>query len=205
MRLFIILEDRAQWSRAGRAAQRLSEFLSVWRRGNRALCAPLVSVEQYLHTSYRPDCDYIDGVVVERNLGQYDHSKLQNLVLLALSLREAEWGVVALPELRLRVRERKYRVPDVMVLPAGERHPPVIEKAPLLCIEIVSPDDRLNDLTERAQDYVILGVPETWILDPETRKAYVYSTNGLHEVGPNTVMRCGKIELDLVGLFARMD
>jgi TolB protein len=42
MRLFIILEDRAQRSRAGRAAQRLSEFLSVWRRGNRALCALLL-------------------------------------------------------------------------------------------------------------------------------------------------------------------
>ena len=28
-----------------------------------------VSVEEYLHTSYRPDCDYVDGEVQERNLG----------------------------------------------------------------------------------------------------------------------------------------
>ena len=27
----------------------------------------LVSVEEYLATSYRPDCDYVDGKVVERN------------------------------------------------------------------------------------------------------------------------------------------
>jgi hypothetical protein len=28
-----------------------------------------VSVEEYLHTSYQPDCDYVDGEVLERNLG----------------------------------------------------------------------------------------------------------------------------------------
>lgn len=27
-----------------------------------------ISVEEYLHTVYRPDCDYVDGVVEERNL-----------------------------------------------------------------------------------------------------------------------------------------
>jgi hypothetical protein len=37
----------------------------------------LVSVHEYLSTSYRPDCDYVDGVVLERNLGETDHSLLQ--------------------------------------------------------------------------------------------------------------------------------
>ena len=36
----------------------------------------LVSVREYLSTSYRPDCDYIDGVVLERNVGEKDHSRL---------------------------------------------------------------------------------------------------------------------------------
>ena len=39
--------------------------------------ATLVSVDEYLATSYRPDCDFVDGVVIERNLGTKDHSKLQ--------------------------------------------------------------------------------------------------------------------------------
>ncbi len=38
----------------------------------------LISVEEYLATSYRPDCDYVDGEVVERNLGEWDHSRLQS-------------------------------------------------------------------------------------------------------------------------------
>ena len=36
-----------------------------------------ISVEEYLHTVYRPDCDYVDGVVEERNLGERDHSWIQ--------------------------------------------------------------------------------------------------------------------------------
>ncbi len=37
----------------------------------------LISVEEYLKTSYSPDCDYVDGVVEERNLGERDHSWIQ--------------------------------------------------------------------------------------------------------------------------------
>ena len=29
-----------------------------------------VSVEEYLKTVYEPDCEYVDGVVEERNLGE---------------------------------------------------------------------------------------------------------------------------------------
>ena len=166
----------------------------------------LVSEAEYLRTTYRPDCDYVDGVVLERNLGQFDHSTLQMLVLLALQAHAAEWNVLVRPELRLKIRPRKYRIPDVMVLPAGTKHPPVIEEPPLLCVEIVSPDDRLKQLTERAQDYTSLGVPETWILDPETRKAYVYSEAGLHELMPGvSVLRSGGLELDIAKLFAGLD
>ena len=37
----------------------------------------LVPVEEYLGTSYRPDCDYVDGRIEERNFGEYEHSKIQ--------------------------------------------------------------------------------------------------------------------------------
>ena len=34
----------------------------------------MVSVDEYLHTAYHPDCDYVDGVVEDRNVGEKDHS-----------------------------------------------------------------------------------------------------------------------------------
>jgi hypothetical protein len=39
--------------------------------------AQQISVQEYLKTVYRPDCDYVDGVVEERNLGERDHSWIQ--------------------------------------------------------------------------------------------------------------------------------
>ena len=40
----------------------------------------LVSVEEYLNSDYQPDCDYVDGVLEERNLGEYNHGRLQMLI-----------------------------------------------------------------------------------------------------------------------------
>ena len=163
----------------------------------------LVAENEYLHTSYRPDCDYVDGFVLERNLGQHDHSRLQFLILLALGAHEREWQIYVLPEQRLKIRQRKYRVPDVMVLPACASHTPVIEEAPLLCIEIVSPNDRLADLVIRAGDYLTLGVPVTWIVDPETKRRFIYSEQGVVE-SSDAVLRHDRIELPIAELLAQL-
>ena len=39
-----------------------------------------VSVEEYLSTSYSPDREYIDGLLLEGNWGETDHSRFQGLV-----------------------------------------------------------------------------------------------------------------------------
>ncbi len=39
-----------------------------------------IPVEEYLHTSYRPDVDYVDGELQERNLGEQYHSVVQATV-----------------------------------------------------------------------------------------------------------------------------
>ena len=44
----------------------------------------LVSVEEYLHTVYRPDCDYVDGELVDRNVGEKSHAKAQRKIMLLL-------------------------------------------------------------------------------------------------------------------------
>ena len=36
-----------------------------------------VTVEEYLRTSYHPDCEYVDGEVLDRNVGRKRHSKVQ--------------------------------------------------------------------------------------------------------------------------------
>jgi hypothetical protein len=34
----------------------------------------LISLEEYLHTSYHPDCDFVDDHIEERTLGESDHA-----------------------------------------------------------------------------------------------------------------------------------
>jgi len=141
----------------------------------------LVSIREYLSTSYRPDCDYVDGVVVERNLGQYDHARLQGAVFLFFEVRRKQWGLRAVPEQRVQVSATRFRVPDVCVV-KGEPTEQIFRTPPFICIEILSPEDRLSEMQQRVQDYLTFGVPYVWILDPATRKAYQSTPGTLTEI-----------------------
>jgi len=161
----------------------------------------LISEEQYLHTSYRPDCNFVDGVVLERNSGQFDHSFLQPLLTSPFWNNRKNWGVLGLVEQRLRVRRGKYRVPDVLAVPLDyDRSQKVAAIAPLLCIEILSPEDTMPRILERCADYHALGVPETWIFDPETKQAFIARDLTVKQVTAD-LLRCGKIEFNLDELF----
>jgi Uma2 family endonuclease len=163
----------------------------------------LVGENEYLHTSYRPDCDYVDGFVLERNLGTHPHGRLQTLIAAYLLQRERQWQIHAVVEVRLKIRARKYRVPDIMVLRAAPSYPAVIEQPPLLCIEIVSPDDKLPDLVIRAGDYLSMGVPVTWIFHPQTKHVFIYSDQGTVE-SSEPVLRHGQIELPIAELLGQL-
>jgi Uma2 family endonuclease len=142
----------------------------------------LISVREYLNTSYRPDCDYVDGVVEERNLGERDHAKLQGAVFAFFYNRRKAWGIHVYPEQRVQVSATRFRIPDVCVVAGVEPPEPVFTKPPFICNEILSRDDRLTEMQRRVDDYLAMGVPYVWILDPATRKAWRSTTGGLSEV-----------------------
>jgi len=167
-----------------------------------ALVPSIISEEEYLHTSYRPDCDFVDGLVLERNLGQFDHSLLQTFLASLFWINRKKWGVLGLVEQRLRFRRGKYRIPDILAVPLDyDRSQKVVSIAPLLCIEILSPEDRMPRILERCADYHALGVPETWIFDPETRQAFISKDLAVAQVTAD-FLRCGKIEISRDELFA---
>jgi len=142
----------------------------------------LVSIHEYLNTSYRPDRDYVDGVVLERNLGEYDHARLQGAVFAYFFARRKEWGIHVVPEQRVQVSLGRYRVPDVCAVVADRPPEQVFRTPPFFCIEILSKDDRLSEMQERIDDYLRFGVRYVWILDPATRRAWRCTTTGMNEV-----------------------
>lgn len=143
--------------------------------------ATAVSLSEYLNTSYRPDCDYLDGELLERNVGEWDHSRLQMLLSRYLSNREKQWGIVVVPEQRVQVKATRFRIPDITVI-AGVPDGQIITKPPFLLIEILSPRDRLAEMQIRIDDYLSFGVRYVWLINPRTRQTYVYTSAGIQEV-----------------------
>jgi Uma2 family endonuclease len=141
----------------------------------------LIPVEEYLRTTYRPDCDYLDGEVWERNLGEKDHSKLQREIVFYFRSREREWRVFCFPEQRVQVGPRRYRIPDVCVVLEKEPDEQVFRDPPFICIEILSKDDTLVAMQERIDDYFAFGVPYVWVIHPGTRRAWIYTKSAITE------------------------
>ena len=159
-----------------------------------------VPLEEYLRTSYRPDCDYVEGVVEERNLGELDHSSIQNSFLLFFG-RFRRSGIRAFPELRMRVAERKYRIPDVVVT-LGKPDEQVLTKPPLLCIEILSPDDSSGRMNERIRDYFNFGVPVVWVVDSIKQSVAIHRPQGVERVEGTVVKLDGtEVEVPLAKIF----
>jgi Uma2 family endonuclease len=166
--------------------------------------ATLISLEKYLKSSYEPDCDYVDGVLEERNLGEFDHSNLQTALAVYMRVRAKRWNVRVCTELRVRVSATRVRVPDICVI---DRDPPVEQvpsRPPLLCIEVRSPEDRWKRVEIRIEDFLAMGVPCVWVFDPTERKVYEYTPVGRRLVTEET-LEAPPISIHLPDLYADLD
>jgi Uma2 family endonuclease len=168
--------------------------------------APVIPEIEYLRTAYEPDCDFVDGLLEERNGGEELHSYLQSVLARLLGNRESEWGVRVYTEWRTHVAPHRYRIPDVTVIPRAAPKGGVLETPPLLCVEIWSPDDRLPRVLTRFKDYLDMGVENIWLLEPETRKGYHVSRLGMLEPQDGVLrVRNSPVHLALSELWAEFD
>ena len=132
----------------------------------------LIPIAEYFCTSYRPDREYIDGEILERKMGKWEHSRVQALLAGWFIQHEQLWNIQTATEWRTQVSTTRVRIPDVVVVRSGSQ-PDVLIDAPLLVVEVLSPDDSYSDTQQRAQDYVRMGVQTIWIIDPESRTARI--------------------------------
>ena len=165
-----------------------------------------VEVEEYLNTTYRPDVDYVDGEIEERNLGEFDHADLQTEILMLLRSKQKAWNIRVVGENRVQVATTRFRIPDVCVIAAGLPREPIIRTPPLLCVEVLSPRDTLKAMRKRCQDYLDMGVPVVWIFNPETRTVHVCTQTSMVEHHSGTLrIDNSQIELTIEDAFATLD
>jgi Uma2 family endonuclease len=162
----------------------------------------LISVEEYLATPYRPDCEYVEGEIRERNVGEYDHGRMQAMLAAVFMRREKQWGVRVIVEQRVQVRVNRFRVTDLCVLERSQKPTPIIYTPPFLCIEILSPGDTLYSMQERIDDYLAFGVPYVWVINPASRRGWVYTKDAIVEA-KDGILRTSNpnIEVPIAELF----
>ncbi|MDQ2900020.1 MAG: Uma2 family endonuclease [Acidobacteriota bacterium] len=139
----------------------------------------LVPVEEYIATSYSPDVDYDEGRIVERNVGQRKHARLQYLIVHYMCARESEWGITGFVEQRIRVAPNKFCVADVCAVRNDRPDEEILEAPPLFTIEILSDGDSFSEVEKKAREYLDLGVPYVWTIDPETGRCFRHTPEAL--------------------------
>ena len=164
----------------------------------------LVPLEEYLSSTYDPDREYIDGELLERNMAELDHSSLQALITYWLMGRRKQLGIHVYTELRVQISSRRYRIPDICVTTERGKGQ-ILRQAPLLCIEILSPEDRASRIEDKIDDYLRFGVPHVWLIDPREKKCWTYGSGGRRESGSLLTTDTPRIELPINELFAELD
>lgn len=135
-----------------------------------------MDVEEYLRTSFDgSDCEYLDGEIVERNMGELPHSDIQGNLYLLLSQLRGRLGIRVNLEIRIQISSRRYRVADIAVWRDDNIGAGIPTVTPFLVVEILSPEDRMVRMLPKIQEYLSIGVEWVWVIDPEEKSALSYS------------------------------
>ena len=132
----------------------------------------LVSEQEYLSTNYKPSCDYIDGVLRQKSMGTFNHGVIQGMLLYLIRMGFHDF--LPATEVTVKIRTGKYFVPDLIVQRRDRIQAPYPTEPGHLCVEILSPEDRISETFAKCEEYHAWGVETAWVIDPEARRAWEY-------------------------------
>lgn len=161
--------------------------------------AAIVSVEDYLHRTEKPYCEYVDGVLHPKALPTTPHARAQSVLMTLLDRQ----GVEALAEVTVRLSATKFLIPDVLASPVIQS--PYPTEPVLVCVEILSPEDRVGAMLAKCEQYHAWGVPFCWVVDPEKQTAWQYRSGGEPEhVERGGTLTAGELSVHLEDLFSEL-
>ena len=172
-----------------------------------ATTTALLSLEEYLKTVYRPDCDFVDGEIEERKVGERDHNRIQLLVASWFLNHEREWNIESIPGTAYpRLQEPSPHTRCVPRQPRYSSRTGHCDTASSLCRSPVPrrPARPHHETPRRLRRY---GRPQPLgLLTPAQRIGYIYTShNSLKLVTDRLTIPETPIYLDLPALFAELD
>ena len=167
--------------------------------------ATLLSLEEYLSTSFHPDKEFIRGELKEKPVVAPVHGTTQSLLSLWFGLHDEEWHIHCMVEARTQVTRDEVRLPDVAITVDGALPKKVLLEPPLIAIEVLSASDTFVELEARAMDYAAMGTLNIWLIDPETSSAWVFAQGSWQKAtGPRLSIENSPIHLDLAWLWRKL-
>jgi Uma2 family endonuclease len=163
----------------------------------------LMTLEAYEKSIFHPDVEYVDGELKERNVGKYEHSRIQAMVARWFGNHESAWSTQCVTEQRMRVSETKIGIPDIALLPPG-RQPDVVSEPPVLVVEILSPDDRYSDTMSKIRDYLHWGVNTVWIIDSDSSEGQMWTSSDNCAFSQELIVSGTQIHLKLADFFREL-
>jgi len=126
-----------------------------------------ISEEHYLHSTFEPDAEFVDGEFRTRPMGTYSHADWQQAIQRWFAAHAKEWNIRSVSEQRVNTFPGHYRVPDVVVLDRANPKEEIVTVAPLAVFEVLSPGDTVQELYEKLDEYTAMGIPQIWVVDPK--------------------------------------
>jgi Uma2 family endonuclease len=158
--------------------------------------------------------EWVNGTVIEMPGITDKHDKLGRFLATLLEyLLELTGGSVFQDPMLMKIPGVSSRAPDIQVLlpeHLDRLHTNTVIGGADLVIEIVSPGTGRTDRVEKFREYETGGVPEYWVLDPQTKDAQFWqfdtATNRFEQIYPddNGVYQCKvlpKLRLNVTWLW----
>ncbi len=133
--------------------------------------------------------EWVDGVLVAMNPPTFRHMLIAKFIerQLDAKIQQMKQSWLCFREAGIRTGWRKSRLTDVYVVTQAQVNDfldtsAICQTAPLLAVEVVSPDSVTRDYRYKRAEYAALEIPEYWIVDPLEQKVTVLQFNeGLYD------------------------
>lgn len=174
---------RAQFAAAKSMAEVVRDLGGIALERIRAVPAPGTATEADLMEPHAKLCELVDGVVVEKAMGDRE-SLLGHFIgrRIGNHVEAGDLGVVLGEAGHIRVRPDQLRAPDVTYIPwsafpAGE----IPDEAywsvtPDLIVEVLSPDNTTPEIDRKLREFFAMGCKLAWVIHPPTRTAKIYTS-----------------------------
>ncbi|MBA4180346.1 MAG: hypothetical protein C0506_07150 [Anaerolinea sp.] len=163
--------------------------------------------EEYLALpDEKPGLEYIDGMVIQKPMGDEEHGVLAGEFIIRLGAFRAQFGGRVGPEIRARFPGANYRLPDVSYYARGK--PFGRQLPPTLAVEIRSEGQTRSELRAKCRFFRANGVDECWLVDPRLRTVEQFSSEGEFILGADQTLVSTALpgfELALGELFAALE